>query len=237
VIQAHQLTSLRHATHICVNSQSTAVDLEGMGVAADKITVTLLGHDRIVPGDLPPGTPPDPYVLLVGEVHPRKGIPVALAAVAEISGLHVIHAGPPGPASNEVAGVIASRDLGDRVHMLGRVTDEQLAALYRHATVFCSASLAEGFGLPVLEAMAAGTAVIASDVPASREVGGDALLFTPPGDVAALTTALQTVVNDADLRARLGRDGRARAAGFSWAATAEATAAVYESILRRSHTR
>src|SRR5205807_67495 len=124
-----------------------------------------------------------------------------------------------------------SLGIADRCVMLGRVSDAVLAGLYRDAVALCFPSLAEGFGLPVLEAMAAGLPVVASDLDVLREVAGDAAMFVPPGDVPMLRSALEQIVDDEPIQRRLADAGRPRAARFSWEATANATITAYHQAL------
>ena len=105
---------------------------------------------------------------------------------------------------------------GPSLRQLGRVPEHELQALYAAATVFAFPSLHEGFGLPVLEAMSAGVPVVASDIPAIREVAGDAAVLAPPGDVGAWAEALSEVLGSPSLQAELAGAGRRRAAAFSW---------------------
>jgi glycosyltransferase involved in cell wall biosynthesis len=106
------------------------------------------------------------------------------------------------------------------VRTLGRLSDTDLSVVLQRATALVAPSRAEGFGLPVLEAMAAGTAVVSSDAPALAEVGGGATLLTPVGDVEALADALGRVAGDQELRSSLEERGRRRAADYSWTSTA-----------------
>jgi glycosyltransferase involved in cell wall biosynthesis len=109
------------------------------------------------------------------------------------------------------------------VHALGYVPEEDLRALYRQAELVCYPSLAEGFGLPVLEAMTAGTAVLTSDRSSMPEVGGDAAAYADPRNVGSIAAALEALLAEPERRAELGRRGRERAAGFTWRRTAELT--------------
>jgi hypothetical protein len=120
------------------------------------------------------------------------------------------------------------RALGDRrplghVRWLGYVAEQELVSLYAGAELFVYPSRFEGFGLPVVEAMACGTPVVASDVPALREVGGDAALFVPPGQPAALAAAMSRLLGDPAAARAARAAGLDRARGFSWTSTAEAT--------------
>jgi glycosyltransferase involved in cell wall biosynthesis len=108
------------------------------------------------------------------------------------------------------------------------VTDAQLAGLYQRCTAVCAASVAEGFGLPVLEAAAAGAVVVASDIPVFRELAGAVTSFVPVGDVAAWAGALERIVSDDELRGSSVESGRATASEHTWARTAQLTVAAYE---------
>jgi glycosyltransferase involved in cell wall biosynthesis len=132
--------------------------------------------------------------------------------------------------------VFASSDLPrtDGVHTLGFVPEAQLTWLYRNATAFVFPSLCEGFGLPILEAMSAGTPVITSNRGAMAEVAGDAAYLVDPGDPTALAAALTRVTADPDTRDDLTTRGSARASEFTWARAAEQTMQVYGSAARES---
>ena len=116
--------------------------------------------------------------------------------------------------------------------MLGFVSDEELAALYAHAAAFCYPSLLEGFGLPVLEAMAAGAPVVTSRGTATEEVLGGCGLAVDPLDAASIADALASLIDDPEQRARFATMARARAAEFTWDRTAELTAAAYREVAR-----
>ena len=169
------------------------------------------------------GAPSGGYALFVGTAEPRKGLDVLLdaLAMADLAELTLVVAGPRGWGDVDVATEGARRGLGARVVVTGRVDDETLAALYQGASVLVQPSRAEGFGLPLLEAMSLGAPVVISDDPALREVGGAAVEVAPVGDPVALAAAVARVVESPDLAQRLRENGRLRAAEFSWATTAE----------------
>jgi glycosyltransferase involved in cell wall biosynthesis len=177
-----------------------------------------------------------PYVLWVGSLEPRKNVGLlvdAFARWAAESDLphRLVLAGPTGWVENAGAVLAPARQLGDRVRTIGRVDDETVRAIYRGADLFAFPSRHEGFGIPVLEAMAQGTAVLAADIAPVREVAGDAARLLPPDDPDAWAGALDELLGDAAERARLGAAGQARAQQFSWERCAEATRAVYREAL------
>jgi glycosyltransferase involved in cell wall biosynthesis len=189
----------------------------GIDAARQELAALDLGLDR-------------PYVLTVGNLQPRKNLIRLLEAFGSLveSGGHDIDLVIVGPRRFRAEDITqAAGPMTGRVHFTGYVSDRQLAALYLCSTVFVLPSLYEGFGLPVLEAMAHGVPVVCSDAGALPEVCGDAaILFNPlsPEDIAS---ALDRVLSDTPLRLRLSEAGTSRARQFSWKATAERTAAIY----------
>ena len=161
---------------------------------------------------------PDEFVLFVGTVEPRKNLS-ALAAAADRLGRTVVAAGAAG------WGDAAQVD-GD-VRFLGFVAAEDLPALYRLATVFAYPSLAEGFGLPVAEAMAYGTPVVTSTGTSTEEVAAGAAVLVDPGDVASIATGIEEAIDRAD---ELSKLGLARAAELSWDQTVSATVDAYREV-------
>ncbi len=170
--------------------------------------------------------PEEPFVLFVGTLDPRKNLRTLLEASAAVRPeaphrLVVVGKNPYGP-DPELAGQ-------GILHQTG-VADETLAALMSAATLFVLPSLAEGFGLPVLEAMACGCPVIASDTTSLPEVAGDAALLVDPRDAKALAERLGAALRDEPLRQSLRAKGLARAAQFSWERTARETFSVYRRV-------
>jgi glycosyltransferase involved in cell wall biosynthesis len=176
-----------------------------------------------------------PYVLCVGALQPRKNVPLAIEAYAKVVGsgtdCELVVAGGDRGGRLDVLDAILRTRLTGRVHLLGRVEDDELPALYTGARAFLFPSLYEGFGLPALEAMACGTAVVASNTTGLAEAVGDAGITVDPRDADALAEALRQVLGDEALRERLVAAGRARAAEFTWARMAQRTADVYREAL------
>jgi glycosyltransferase involved in cell wall biosynthesis len=162
------------------------------------------------------GLPPR-YLLTVATLEPRKGLDVALDALALRPGLPLVVVGQSGWGGIDLATAARVRGLlADRLLALGRLPDADLAAVLAGATAVVAPSRAEGFGLPVLEAMAAGVPVVSSDDPAMVEVGGGATVVVPIGAPGALADAMTRLVDDSALRADLSARGRLRSAAFSW---------------------
>jgi glycosyltransferase involved in cell wall biosynthesis len=193
--------------------------------------------DRVArPLDLPAR-----FVLHVGDLIPRKNVPRLIDAMAAlrrdgIGDVGLVLAGQDGRDSPHVETVIASAAArGDDgwVRRLGFVDDRTLQALYRAATVVAYPSRYEGFGLPALEALAAGAILVTSSTTALPEVVGDAAVLVDPDDTASLATGLAQAMDDDALRTRLAEAGPRRAAAFSWAASAAATVVAYRRALER----
>ncbi len=170
------------------------------------------------------------FVLSLGTLEPRKNLETLVAACERLWARRrarpdLVLAGGAGWKSSALHRRIARSPFRDKIHLPGYASRALAADLYRAAEVFVYPSLAEGFGLPVAEAMACGTPVVAADVEALREVAGDAALYAPPRDVALLDQAIEQALEDGEIRERLRAAGPPRAALFTWEAAAERTAA------------
>ena len=176
--------------------------------------------------------PPD-FVLFVGTIEPRKNLTTLLKAfhVSRFT-FHVptiVIAGKRGWLYEET--IAQARELGTAVQFIGGVPPEDLPALYSAARLFVLPSVYEGFGLPVLEAMACGTPVVCSNASSLPEVAGDAALLVEPHDVDGLAAALQRALGDEALRRQMIARGLTQAARFSWAKAAQETLAIYRTAL------
>jgi len=176
-----------------------------------------------------------PYLLFVGTAEPRKNLPRLLEAYARLraeghADLCLVVAGKSAWGSQALRERIARLALQDDVVLTGPVDAVDLPALYAGAEVFSLPSIAEGFGMPLLEAMACGTPVVASNSTALPEVYGDAAIGVDPLDSDALADAIARIRSDAALRAALVERGLRRAATFSWQASAQRLASVFESV-------
>jgi glycosyltransferase involved in cell wall biosynthesis len=179
---------------------------------------------------------PDRYLLQLGTVQPRKNYVTSLRALARIppqQRLPLIVAGAFGWKYDAVVDAVRELDLRQWVRFVGYAGMPDLPALYQMAEAVLFPSLDEGFGLPLLEAFAAGTPVVASDAGAIPEVAGDAALLSAPEDAVALAENLLRLLTDRPLRDRQVAAGRARAALYTWSASAAAHRDVYESVVDR----
>ncbi len=215
VFRASVRRAARKARCVLAISERTRRDvIELNRVPADRVVVTPLGVDAA----FRPGGERDSYVLFVGAIQPRKD-PLAAVDAATALGLRLVVAGP---AKDPALAADLERRGAD---MRGYVSQQELAELYRRAACLVLPSRYEGFGLPVLEAMASGTPVVASPDPAVREVAGDAAVYSEPDRLAE---GIRRALTDRD---RLSRAGVERARAFAWEETARRTLAVYHAVL------
>lgn len=176
---------------------------------------------------------PERFILFLGTLEPRKNLLTLVRAFARLAEaeLHLVLAGARGWFYEELFAEVARLGLQDRVHFPGYVAPETQPFWYNAAELFVYLSHYEGFGLPVLEALACGVPTLTSATTALPEVIGDAALTVPPQDVAAVTEGLHRLLTDAPLRESLRCQGPPQAACFTWEAAARQTAAVYRQIL------
>jgi len=244
----------RTAARALADSEATRRDLiRHYGILPEKIVVVYPGRDE----NLAPVTDPallaatrtrygipGPYLLYVGTLHPRKNLVRLIQAFASllqssipntqypISNLQLVLAGQKGWLYDEILTQVRRSGLADRVVLTGYVPDADLPALLSGALAFVFPSLYEGFGLPVLEAMACGTPVVCSGVSSLPEVAGDAALLVDPLDTEAWAAALRQIAADEGLRRELAERGFRQVQKFSWRRCAGETLQVLEEVGR-----
>jgi len=237
----------RRASAIIAVSQATRRDLiQAYGLDPAKITVV---HEAAAPHFVPASPArvaqvraryglPEDYLLHVGTIEPRKNLSRLLEAIHALrqagQDVRLVVVGGQGWLYADVFRRLEELGLGQAVQLPGYLPDADLPAVYSGARLVVVPSLYEGFGLPVLEAMACGAPVVCSRASSLPEVGGDAARYFNPDDVPAMADAILAVWRDAELRETLRRQGLARAAHFSWARAAEETLAVYSMAARAS---
>ncbi len=242
------LWSARAATHLIAISAATRDDLVHFtGIPAAKVSVV---HHGVSPRFRPVEDPAQlaavrarygisaPYLCYVGTIQPRKNLLRLIEAFAQalhmaesnlqsaICDLQLVIAGKRGWLSDAIERRAAELGIAARVRFVGYVDDDDLPALLSGALAFTFPSLYEGFGMPVLEAMACGTPVLTSTTSSLPEVAGDAALLVPPDNTAAIAAALTQLLSDATLRSTLRERGLQHVAQFTWARCAAQTRAV-----------
>ncbi|MBR6373407.1 MAG: glycosyltransferase family 4 protein [Victivallales bacterium] len=224
-------SSIRRASQVIVSTSYVATQVKLLFPNV-KVEVAPLGvdYDEFAKSE---GNSPvsGPYFLFVGNIEPKKGLMTLLSAfLQEDWGAKLVLAGRIGWKCGELLAII--RRFPERVIWLGRVADAQLPALYRNALALIMPSIVEGFGLPVLEAMAAGTPVIHSNAPALTETAGGAGLGFEIGNATALAAAMKKMQDSAALRHELAEAGRKRAKQLTWKRRAQVTASLLEELVQ-----
>lgn len=234
--------ALMKSKKIIAVSHATKEDLQRIyGVRAEKIRVVHEGVDEEF-FESPAGSEQDmpdvngPFMLFVGIPRPRKNLERILRAFAATKGhidgqMKLVIAGPEDNRFLNIRQLTAKLNIEKSILLTGSITDQQLSSLYRSATCFLFPTLYEGFGLPILEAMASGAPVITSQRPAHMEIAGDAAFLVDPVDVGAMTEAIIRISEDNSFREGLIQKGLDRARMFSWETCAEQTLAVYDEVM------
>lgn len=237
------------AAIICGSENSKRDIVKAYGIAPNKVRVVPYGvdHERFHPGatlERPWAQTlgiRDSYVLHIGTFSYRKNIPTLLHAVAHLrtkgnwGDRQVILAGSQNlsiKGGHEVFETIRELDLTGIVVLTGHMPDDHVPGLYANASMLVMPSLYEGFGFPVLEAMAVGTPVVCSDTSSLPEVAGDAAIFFPPQDYHALARAMEDLIQNPSIAEQLRRKGFEQARKFTWQRTAEQTIGIYREVAR-----
>ena len=237
---------VRRADAIIAISECTRRDLlAAYGVPPEKVTVV---YEAAAPHFAPPSVDevarvrlryglPERFLLTVGTLEPRKNLSRLLMAFEIVARQELVDAwvivGRTGWLNDDFYARLKASPWREKVILPGFVPDEDLPAVYAAATVSVLPSLYEGFGLPVLEAMACGTPVACSGTSSLPELGGDAARYFDPSDVEAMTATLEEVLSDDALRGEMRRQGLQQAARFSWKRAARETRALYDRLIER----
>lgn len=236
--------ALERADVIVVNSEATKADIvEIYGTDASRIVPVQFGvHPRFTPSRSPAerlrakyDLPSAPYVLAVGTIQPRKNYSRLIDALGQLRAggvdVSLVIAGGRGWLESPIYDAVRNAKLESAVKFLGYVNDADLPALYSHAAAFAMPSLYEGFGLPILEAMACGTPVVTSNLSSLPEAAGGAALLVDPLDSEAIAHALRTILTDSTVRRQLIAQGLERVAPFVWERTAEQLVAAFDQAM------
>ena len=232
----------RHAARVIVPSEATAAECREAGFDPAVLRVVPWGVQisEVSAADVAAARSrfglERPFVLFVGTVEPRKNLAGVVGAMEVVAAVHpevdLVLVGPDGWNEDLARRLEPLETAGVTVHRLGFVPLSQLPVLYTACEAFCFPSLREGFGMPVLEAMAHGAPVVTSSGTATAEVGGDVALLVDPTDHEAIGDALLQILDDPVLAGDLDRRGRERAATFTWEAVGAATTGVYREVAR-----
>ena len=213
---------------VAVSKFTKSQVVELLGVEQSRVRVIHHGTRKL---DYP-DVPREKMVLSVGAIQTRKNVARLVEAFETLDpGWKLVLAGSAGYGAAEIMARIDGSPARARISVTGYISPKELAAAYRRAAVFAFPSLDEGFGMPILEAMAAGTPVITSKSSALPEVAGDAALLVAPGDKYALAAALHDLTGNEELRRDLAQRGINRARSFTWAKAVRQTWQVYQELL------
>jgi len=230
---------LRQAKHLLTNSNHTALEILRLtGINEQKLTVIPLGYDSSLykPSQAAPNSHDRPYILHVGQAYPHKNIGRLICAFALVRAQHpdlqlVLVGKSLGRESQRIVHLISQLQLDSHVLFKHYVPREELPALYQHAIAFVYPSLWEGFGLPILEAMACGTPVITSYGSGTEEIASNCAVLVNPYSINSIADAINMLVINPAMRARLHALGIQRVRAFSWRRTALATADLLSSLM------
>jgi glycosyltransferase involved in cell wall biosynthesis len=215
-------------------SETTAQDCRRHGFAHGRLRVVPMGIDRLEATEKEIEEAREryrlrrPYVLWTGTIEPRKNLTRLIEAFVALD--HDVDLALVGPSgwNEDLTRLLAG--MRDRIRILGFVPERELAALYGGATVFCFPSLLEGFGFPVLEAMAQGTPVVTSSGTSTEEIAGGAAVLVDPRDADSIADGIRSVLDDDSLARKLSEAGPHRAARFTWERTAQELVKIYREV-------
>ncbi|MCL4255841.1 MAG: glycosyltransferase family 4 protein [Anaerolineae bacterium] len=234
--------SIARATHVHAVSETTRQDIITLyNTPPEKVSVIFNAVEpRFKPVDISKAIltkyhiPDAPYIISVGTVQPRKNYSRLVKSLVQLCRKHDVHlviAGGRGWLEDEFYATIQQTGMTDYVHVTGFVADEDLPALYSGAVCMAYPSLYEGFGIPVLEAMACGVPVLTSTTSSLPEVAGDSAILVNPYDIDAIQDGLERLISDQDLRETLSQKGLSQAQKFTWEQSARQLKRLYTQLL------
>lgn len=234
--------SIALATHVHAVSETTRQDIITLyNTPPEKVSVIFNAvESRFKPVDISKAIltkyhiPDAPYIISVGTVQPRKNYSRLVKSLVQLCRKHDVHlviAGGRGWLEDEFYATIQQTGMTDYVHVTGFVADEDLPALYSGAICMAYPSLYEGFGIPVLEAMACGVPVLTSTTSSLPEVAGDSAILVNPYDIDAIQDGLERLISDQDLRETLSQKGLSQAQKFTWEQSARQLKRLYTQLL------
>jgi len=230
---AQARTAAERSDLIITVSRFTAGQVEAL-LHLDPARIRVIPHGarRVSPDGHRPRR--EPMILFVGAIQRRKNVARLVQAFEQAgsAGWTLVLAGSTGFGAEEALQRIETSPRKSDIRVLGYVSDAALEDLYWRASIFAFPSLDEGFGMPVLDAMAHGLPVLTSNVSALPEVAGDAAWLVDPADTTSIAEALSHLIEDEALRRRLALQGTARSAGFTWEKAVEETWKVYQELVR-----
>jgi glycosyltransferase involved in cell wall biosynthesis len=228
----------KHADMVITISENSKKDIINYYGANPENTKVIYHGNRLLPVCVENNPPYGSYILFVGGAHPSKNIPRLIRAYHRFmirnstnSIYNLVIAGGNGLDSQIIRKLILELEISDRVFITGRISDNELSTLYKHAKLFAFPSLNEGFGFPPIEAMANDIPVITSAGGALQEICGDAAIYFDPLSVDDITDKIELTLTDADLRLRMIINGRSQAGKYSWRVCAENHLNIYREAL------
>lgn len=247
-LQTQTQRSVTRAQRIVTISESSRADVHHFfGVPLEHIEVIYPGvAERFAPVSAETlatfkvkTNPPERFILHVGTLQARKNIPTLIDAFSHLQdqSIHLVLVGGKGWLYDDIFARVTELGMSNRVHFTGYVADDVLPLWYQSADMLVFPSVYEGFGLPIAEAMRGGTPVIAANTSSIPEVAGNAALMFNPHDSAELAHCMQSVLNDATLRATMSNNGQKQARKFTWTSAANKTAALYHSVAAQNNLR
>jgi glycosyltransferase involved in cell wall biosynthesis len=238
--------SISRSMHVVADSQATKDDIVDLyGVDPNKVTVLLSGVDSrffnridspfLMTTRSKYNLGSVPYIFSVGTVQPRKNYERLIRSLAKLRqsniDMHLVIAGGKGWLDSPIYQTITETRMDKYVHFIGFADDADLPALYQNATCVAFPSLYEGFGLPILEAMASGIPVLTSNISSLPEVAGDAAIMVDPYNLDEITDGLLRLITDTNLRNELTQKGLLRAKQFTWEKSATQLLSIYKNLL------